>query len=205
MSVLPLLLVAPLLAPVVEVLDVPTIQDRPHRSESYSEVASRISDKDYKYVLVDQHGKPVDEITVAHEGTHMLHASLGKPGWHGFYLGNGFGFRLKIPENARLSDIRVPEHLRTSRYRLYVLDAQRWWDKDVTYLADEALAYLAGAKVRRDLGWEKRSETVRNGRELTEFFRIAIEKVREKDPDYDTGGLEAVLSYLDNSWEEFDD
>ena len=190
------------LAVTVEVLEVPVVASRPHRSEMYTQVCSRISTKDYRYVLVDQFGKGVDEITTAHEGLHMLNASLGKPGWHGFYLGSGMGFRLKIPPNTRLSHIKVPSHLKTSRYRLYVLNAQKWWDRDITYLADEALAYLAGAKVRRDLGWDKRSETIRNGKELTEFFRIAIEQTRQRDPDYDTEGLEIVLRYLDSSWEE---
>lgn len=187
-----------------EIVSVPIIADRTGEADTLREVTSRISDKDFRYVQYDQHGKPVDTITVTHEGLHMLNASLGKPGHHGLYLAGGLGVRIRKPKRFRLSRLIVPKRLRTSRYRLYVVEASSGWQDDPVYLADEALAYLAGAKTRRQLGWAKRSETIRNGRELTELYRIAVETVEKTEPEYDAAGMRSVLIYLDDSWKEFE-
>lgn len=182
---------------------VPAVADRKVEPHTLREIANRVSDKDYKYCQYDQNRRPVDAVTVAHESLHMLNGSLGSPGYHGLYLGAGYGVRVKIPENFRMFMVRVPKEEQTSRYTLYLVDSRKWWDDDPIYLADEALAYLAGARTRRDLGWEKRGETIRNGLELLEFYRKAVEVVRRCDPDYDISGMEAVLLYLDESYEEF--
>lgn len=182
---------------------VPTVADRKVEPHTLREIANRVSDRNYSYCQYDQNNRPVDAITVAHECTHMLNASLSKPGVHGLYLGAGYGLRVKIPENFRMSMVSVPKEEQTSRYKLYLVDSRKWWDEDPLYLADEALAYLAGARTRRDLGWKKRGETIRNGLELLEFYRKAVAVVRRCDPDYDISGMEAVLLYLDESYEEF--
>ena len=195
-------LVCPLIAgpSVVQVVDVPEVSVRRLGSECLDQVASRLSASDYRYVQVDQFGKSVDLITVAHEGLHMLDARISRPGWRGFYLGNGVGFRLRIPP-ARISRVRFPERGRV--YRTYVVEAQRWHDKDIGYLGEEALAYLVGAKTRRDLGWEKRGETVTFGRELTGYYRCAVESLREQAPDFDRRGHEGLVEYLERSWRAF--
>ena len=181
----------------------PAIADRDVETPTLREIVNRVSDKDYKYCQYDQNRRPVDAITVAHESLHMLNGSLGSPGYHGLYLGAGYGLRVKIPENFRMFMVRVPKEEQTSRYTLYLVDSRKWWDDDPVYLADESLAYLAGARVRRELGWEKRGETIRNGLELLEFYRKAVAVVKRCDPDYDISSMEAVLLYLDESWEEF--
>lgn len=187
----------------LSVVLVPAVADRKVEPHTLREIVNRVSDKDYKYCQYDQNRRPVDAITVAHESLHMLNGSLGRPGYHGLYLGAGYGVRVKIPENFRMFMVRVPKEEQTSRYTLYLVDSRKWWDEDPIYLADEALAYLAGARTRRDLGWEKRGETIRNGLELLEFYRKAVEVVRRCDPEYDISGMEAVLLYLDESYEEF--
>jgi len=133
----------------------------------------------------------------------MLSASLSKPGYQGIYLGAGYGLRVKIPENFRMSMVRVPKKEQTSRHKLYLVDSRKWFDENPLYICFESAAYLAGARTRRDLGWKKRGETIRNGLELLEFYRKAVEVVRRCDPDYDISGMEAVLLYLDESYEEF--
>ena len=181
----------------------PSVADRKVEPHTLREIVNRVPDKTYRYCQYDQSNRPVDAVTVAHECLHMLNASLGKPGYHGLYLGGGYAVRVEIPDNFSMSMVRVPKEEQTSRYKLYLVDSRKWWDDDPLYLADEALAYLAGARTRRDLGWEKRGETIRNGLELLEFYRKAVEVVRRCDPDYDISGMEAVLLYLDESYEEF--
>lgn len=193
----------PSLLGIAAVVLVPAIADRDVETPTLREIVNRVSDKDYKYCQYDQNRRPVDAITVAHESLHMLNGSLGSPGYHGLYLGAGYGLRVKIPENFRMFMVRVPKEEQTSRYTLYLVDSRKWWDDDPVYLADESLAYLAGARVRRELGWEKRGETIRNGLELLEFYRRAVAVVKRCDPDYDISSMEAVLLYLDESWEEF--
>ena len=181
----------------------PAIADRSVEPHSLREIVNRVTDKDYRYCQYDQNGRPVDAITVAHECVHMINASLSSPGYHGLYLGAGRGVQVKIPENFRMSMVRVPKEEQTSRYTLYLVNSRKWWDDDPVYLADECVAYLQGARVRRDLGWSKRSETIRNGLELLEFYRKAVAVVKRCDPEYDISSMEAVLAYLDKSYEEF--
>lgn len=193
----------PSLLGIAAVILAPAIADRQVETPTLREIVNRVSDKNYRYCQYDQHGRPVDAITVAHECHHMLSASLSTPGYQGIYLGAGYGLRVKIPENFRMSMVRVPKEEQTSRYTLYLVDSRKWFDKNPLYICFESAAYLAGARVRRDLGWKKRGETIRNGLELLEFYRKAVEVVRRCDPDYDISGMEAVLVYLDEAWEEF--
>ena len=186
--------------PFVEVQEVPVLKDRSLETEAQNEVACRISDKDFRYVQVDQFGKPVDDITKTHEGSHMLHASISSPGYHGLYI-NGFGYKVKIPK-TKISDLEIPEDDRGKGYKTYVINSQQWWDDDVIYFADEALAYLAGAKVRQQLGWDKRAETIAYGKEMTRYFEIALDKITKDEPDYNTIGMRSVLEHLRDSWKE---
>ena len=185
------------------ILDVPAVTVRQHQAAALEEVGSRLSAEDYREVQVDQFGKKVDEITVTHEGLHFLNARLSRPGYHGLYLGGGKAVLVEKPKNFRLRRLAVPKSRQTGRYNTYVIQASKWWASDPLILADESLAYLAGARTRRDLGWSKRSETIRFGLELLEFYRLAVEETRRTDPDYDTAGMEEVLKFLDDSWEQF--
>ena len=80
-------------------------------TRTLSEVCSLITDKDYKYCLVDQFKKPVDVITVCHESTHMLDASLSVPGYQGIYLGSGHGISKKkksLPSGRKALTLNMP-------------------------------------------------------------------------------------------------
>ncbi len=182
---------------------VPAIADRNIESPTLREIANRVSDKDYSYCQYDQNRRPVDAITVAHECLHMLNARLSSPGYHALYIDSGYALKVKIPKNFRMAYVRVPESEQTSRYKLYLVDSRRWWDDDPLYLADECLAYLAGARVKQEIAWSKRPETIRNGLELLEFYRKALDVVKRCDPGYDISAMETVLLYLDDSWKEF--
>ena len=174
--------------------------ERELETRTLSEVCSLITDKDYRYCLVDQFKKPVDVITVCHESTHMLDASLSKPGYQGIYLGSGHGIRLKIP-NVRLDQITVPPHERGRVWDTYMVESRQWWSENVLYTLLEANGYLNGAKVRAEKGWSNRSETIRYGIELTSYYARAIEAVEKYDETYDTTALNEVLHLLVAQWE----
>lgn len=169
-------------------------------ARTLSEVCSLITDKDYTYCLVDQFKVPVDVITVCHESTHMLDASLSKPGWQGIYLGSGHAIRLKIPSKTKLSDIDIPLIERGKVFKTYMVTSQQWWNSNVLYTLVESNGYLQGAKVRREMGWTNRSETVKYGIELTSYFAKAIDTIEEVEPDYDTTALVEVLNLMTAQW-----
>ena len=185
------------------ILDVPAVTVRPHKAAALEEVGSRLSPADYREVQIDQFGKKVDEITVTHEGLHFLNARISRPGYHGLYLGGGKAVLVKKPRNFRLRRLFVPRSKRTGRYETYIVKASQWWGSDPIYLANECSAYYFGAKTRRDLGWSKRSETIRFGLELLEFYRLAVAETERTDPDYDITGMKEVLAFLDTAWGEF--
>lgn len=174
--------------------------ERDLETRTLSEVCSLITDKDYKYCLVDQYRRPVDVITVCHESTHMLDASLSKSGWQGMYMGSGHGIRLRIP-NVRLDQIDVPLHERGKVWDTYMIESRQWWNKNCLYTLVEANGYLNGAKVRAEKGWTNRSETIRYGIELTSYYARAIEAVEKYDETYDTTALNEVLHLLVAQWE----
>lgn len=207
MDALKLIALIPLLASSesIEVVDVSHNWKRSTPSETCSDVMSCLSERDYRDCKVDQHRKSVDIITQCHEGTHFLNASIGKPGWHGFYIGGGRAIRIKIP-NCRISHIDIPEDLKdTSTYRIYIKESRKWWDRDPLYIFDECLAYLNGAKVRKEMGWDTRKETITYGKRLLRFSQCAFDAIKMQDLDYDSEGLEAFLKYLESEWEQFDD
>ena len=174
--------------------------ERELETRTLSEVCSLITDKDYQYCLVDQYRRPVDVITVCHESTHMLDASLSKPGYQGIYLGSGHGIRLKIP-NVRLDQIDVPPHERGRVWDTYMIESRQWWSENVLYTLLEANGYLNGSKVRAEKGWTNRSETIRYGIELTSYYARAIEAVEKYDETYDTAALNEILHLLVAQWE----
>jgi hypothetical protein len=186
--------------PNYQMLTVKPKAERSLQTDTMSEVASLLSSKDWAYVQYDQNKMPVDDITKIHEGTHMLDASLSQPGWQGIYLGSGHAIRLKIPEKTQLSDIKIPLIERGKVYETYMVTSKKWWNANVLYTLVEANGYLQGAKVRRELGWTNRSETVRYGIELTSYFAKAIDTIEEIEPGYDTTALVEVLNLMTAQW-----
>jgi hypothetical protein len=51
-------------------------------------------------------------------------------------------------------------------------------------LLDEWNAYITGTIARRQLGWEKRSETEDFAREMERYCRVMLSVVKKRDPDY---------------------
>lgn len=195
-----LLLVSPALAEEnYKFLSVTSRVDRKLEPFTMNEVASHITDKDWRYVQYDQHGHDVDKITKTHEGTHMLDASLSTPGWQGIFIGNDHGIRLKIPD-VRLDQVDIPMLERGAVYNTYMVRSREWWNDNVLYTLLEANGYLHGAKARAEMGWTNRSETIKYGIELTSYYARAIEAVEKHDPDYDTTTLMGMLDLLTAQW-----
>lgn len=106
--------------------------------------------------------KDRDKITWAHETSHGIAARLrSQYGGNAFYVLNDRAVLLKEP-NTTLREVanRVPQSLRGSSYRLYLIDQQRYWNNQPLYICDEWVAYANGAATRAELKISSRGETV---------------------------------------------
>ena len=132
------------------------------------------------------HKEPGDLVTWVHELTHgvsnRLHASTIK---HGIYLGDGKGVILKHPKVTIEQVARVvPKEQRGPIFQLYMVDQAKDWNHSPAYLLDEWNSYIHGTIARRQLGWEKRSETEDFAREMERYCRAMLSVVKKRDPEY---------------------
>lgn len=106
------------------------------------------------------HGFGCDNpISTVHECTHGINSRLRniykKPC---FYVLNN---KMIISESSgTLKDVAdsVPPRFRGSLYQFYLVDAQKWWNNQPTYVFDELSAYLNALEAREELGITNRKE-----------------------------------------------
>jgi hypothetical protein len=93
-----------------------------------------------------------DLVTTAHETTHGVNSELrqqyGKPC---FYALNGKVLSLPHELDTTLSQVAasVPEELRGRGFRLYLIEQQKYWQNQPSYILDELSAYTNGAECSR--------------------------------------------------------
>jgi hypothetical protein len=137
-----------------------------------------------------------DRITHAHETTHGINSHLsnhlrrGSELTYGFYVGNDqaillTGPRIKLSQVAAL----IPESLRGSRYQLYCIDQQKYFEEHPLYLFDEWVAYTNGASAGVELAEKNRLDMPRNDALVgpLEFSVYALglaAAIQKHDPDY---------------------
>ena len=121
-----------------------------------------------------------DRITWAHETTHGLNSYIRNrlgPRKQSLYVLEGRCVVLDEPSHIRLGDVAraVPQSERGQVYNLYLVQQQRDWDDTPTYVLDEWIAYVNGAKCGQELGLDYGSE-VGFAREFTNYAR-ALERI----------------------------
>jgi hypothetical protein len=114
-----------------------------------------------------------DKITHVHESTHGINSQLrnrfGRPT---FYVMGGVWFHVDEPKTTLSAVARsIPTEKRGDVYKLYCVDAQRWWNNEPSYLIDEMVAYINGAETRKFYGITNRAETLRYARELATYVK----------------------------------
>jgi thiol-disulfide isomerase/thioredoxin len=104
-----------------------------------------------------------DRITTVHECTHGINSELRqKYGQPCFYMLDDGVARLTEPKTTLSAVARnVPQSLRGEVYNLYLVNAQRDWNEQPSYVFDEWSAYTNGSRARNELGIKDRQETVR--------------------------------------------
>src|SRR5437899_1584001 len=137
-----------------------------------------------------------DRITHAHETTHGIDSHIsnqvhrGRNPAYGFYVGNNRavlldGPRLKLSQVAEV----IPESLRGSRYQLYCIDQQKYFEDHPLYLFDEWVAYTNGAHAGVELTEKNQLDMPRNDALIgpMEFSIYALglaAAIQKHDPDY---------------------
>lgn len=133
-----------------------------------------------------------DQITWAHEGTHYIDARLSRSPVRAFYCLRGRVARFRNPRISITQVARAtPPALRGKIYNTYLAnpDKLRVWDDDPLYIVHEWNAYTNGSQVRKELGWDRRRETLAYMAEMGVYVAVLISLTEMKDPNYDLGPL----------------
>jgi len=155
--------------------------------------------------LPSQYGKKYysdDRITHAHETTHGINSHLSNhpdeiaPGTrrrglvYGFYVGKDQAVILTGPQ-IKLSQVAplIPASLRGSRYQLYCIDQQKYFEDHPLYLFDEWVAYTNGAHAGVELAEKHQLDMPKNdalvGPLEFSIYALGLAAAIEKhDPDY---------------------
>lgn len=92
-----------------------------------------------------------DKVNYVHEGTHFINSQL-RIKYHlpGFYCLNNKAYILPREPIGTIAEIsnKVPIELRGSCYKLYLIDQQKDWNKQPSYLFDEWSSYINGSASR---------------------------------------------------------
>jgi len=125
-----------------------------------------------------------DRITWTHEGSHGIAGQLrNKCRQSGFYLLGNRAVLMHEPATT-LSAVAaaVPLSLRGQVYRLYLVEGQRYWQNQPTYVFDEWVAYANGSEARQQLGIRDRAETVEYTLEFIPYSLCVAKASRSQDP-----------------------
>jgi len=124
-----------------------------------------------------------DRITWTHEGSHGIAGQLrNKYRQPGFYLLGNQAVLMQEPRTT-LSAVAasVPVSLRGQVYRLYLVEGQRYWQNQPTYVFDEWVAYANGSEARRQLGIRDRAETIEYTLEFIPYALCVAKASRSSD------------------------
>ncbi len=137
-----------------------------------------------------------DRITHAHETTHGInshisnHLHRGRQPAYGFYVGHNQAVLLSGPQ-IKLSQVAalIPASLRGSRYQLYCIDQQKYFEDHPLYLFDEWVAYTNGAHAGVELAEKKQLDLPRNDAligpmEFSIYALAVAAAVQKHDPEY---------------------
>lgn len=118
-----------------------------------------------------------DVVTNVHESVHQINSELrNKYHCPAFYILQDKAILVDEPKNVRLSDIakEIRPAERGPNYQLYLIQQQKDWNNQPTYVLDEWSAYRAGSICAAETG--VRVEDAKN--HLVEFTRYAWALVR---------------------------
>jgi hypothetical protein len=124
-----------------------------------------------------------DPVTSCHELTHGVNSDLrqkhSKPCFYA--LNNKF---LSLPKelDTTLSSVaeEVPQELRGRIFNLYLVQQQRYWQNEPSYLFDELAAYTNGAECANQLGINDHGETA-FAVEMLGYCAILVKMTGDKD------------------------
>lgn len=140
------------------------------------------------------HGDKDGRYTNVHETAHGIHNELRriykpllKKSVNGFYCLNGKCAIIEDP-NIKIRHVQryIPEVLRSSRYKLYLVEQLMYWDDTPTYILDEWNCYVLGAECAVDDSKNNKSlektNAVSGALEFSIYATALAIAVKENDP-----------------------
>jgi hypothetical protein len=152
----------------------------------YNDVLSHSLEKPFG----DNHGR----YTNVHETAHGIHNQLRKiykplfkKSVNGFYCLNGQCAIVEDP-NIKIRHVQkyIPDVLKSSRYKLYLVEQLQYWDDVPTYILDEWNCYVLGAECAVDDAKRKRdlekTNAVSGALEFSVYATALAMAVKNHDP-----------------------
>lgn len=131
--------------------------------------------------------------TNAHETTHYANSEYSTSTHKAFLIDNRYNLLPKITK-FKLSDVAktIPPIYRTSRYNLYLIQQQKYFQDNPTYIFDEWIAYINGTRValedcQNETFYEGKVTKVDRAVPLVEFSIFSLylgEMVKQYHPEY---------------------
>lgn len=160
--------------------------------------SSHLADIESRMPAGHHYAFPSMPMTWGHETTHGLNSNLRmrNPGCNVLYVMAGKACVIREPK-GRLSAIArlIPPKLRGPSFQLYLVEQQRYWECEPTYLLDEWVAYVNGSFVGREVkenGWHYELLQAIN---FTIYSIAMANAICGSDPQYDHTQLRAFIQY----------
>ena len=175
--------------------DVEPIRSENRYSETLNEIEARMPSS---HIYRDS-----DKTTHSHECSHGLCSRLRiqnekKYGTNEtLYVLEGKSV-LIIHPRIKISDVatRIPSGMRGTRYKLYLLDQQRYWNNEPIYLCEEWICYVNGGIVGYEYGLKDRTaDSIDASLEFFGYCLYMMKIVKELDPKYDDRQLRAFIMW----------
>jgi hypothetical protein len=138
-----------------------------------------------------------DDSTSGHEVTHYINSVLRQRylGWSCYYIEDDTFGGLPNIKGLTLSTIaqQTPLSIRGSIYKLYLLDAQQWWNNEPEYVLDELSAYIYGSIVAWENGYKDRfAESFDHALETMGYSLVLVQNLPQ---DYNSQNFRAILEF----------
>lgn len=152
----------------------------PHQRFSDARLATRVHEDLHQVASL---------LRQAHGGTGRVNA---------VYVGGDRAAIVAEPPGVTLAQVaqRVPVSMRGMAYQLYLVQQQRWWQREPCYVLDEWAAYHAAARLGvESAGAEAAASDLQQTVEMA-VYSLVLSATAERATGYDATQLRALVSWI---------
>lgn len=160
--------------------------------------SASLADVESRMPAGHQYAFPTAPMTWCHETTHGLNSILRmrNPGCNVLYCLDGKACVIREPK-GRLSAVSrlIPLKLRGPSFHLYLVQQQRYWECEPTYLLDEWVAYTNGSYTGREVGENGWHYELLQAINFTVYSIAMANSICDSDPSYDHTQLREFIKH----------